>query len=56
MNYAETRTALQAKRAEIATIREQMRAIQAQIEPQEVRDFELSGWAGPVRLSQLFGD
>jgi predicted dithiol-disulfide oxidoreductase (DUF899 family) len=56
MNYADTRAALTAKRAEIAAIRTQMREIQAQVEPQVVRNYELGGWDGPVRLSQLFGD
>lgn len=56
MNYVETKTALDAKRAQIAGIRDEMRALQAQGEPQVVEDYELSGWHGPVRLSALFGD
>lgn len=56
MNYAETKSALEAKRAQIAGIRDEMRALQAQGEPQVVEDYEFSGWGGPVRLSELFGD
>jgi predicted dithiol-disulfide oxidoreductase (DUF899 family) len=56
MTYAETIAALDAKRAEIAAIQKQMRAIQAKVEPQPVQDYLLEGWDGPVRLSELFGD
>lgn len=56
MNYAETRAALEAKRAEIAGIRTEMRALQAAAHPQDVADYVFSGWEGPVRLSELFGD
>ena len=56
MTYAETKAALDEKRAEIGRIRQEMRLLQAAAEPQEVRDYELSGWDGPVHLSQLFGD
>lgn len=56
MNYVETKSALEAKRAQIAGIREEMRALQAEVEPQAVEDYELAGWDGPVRLSQLFAD
>jgi predicted dithiol-disulfide oxidoreductase (DUF899 family) len=56
MNYAETKAALEAKRENIASIRKEMRALQAIVEPRPVQDYELSGWNGPVRLSQLFGD
>jgi predicted dithiol-disulfide oxidoreductase (DUF899 family) len=56
MNYAETKAALEAKRAQIAGIREEMRSLQKSVEPAPVKDYALSGWDGPVRLSQLFGD
>lgn len=56
MNYAETRAALEAKRAEIAGIRTEMRALQAAAQPQDVTDYVFSGREGPVRLSELFGD
>jgi predicted dithiol-disulfide oxidoreductase (DUF899 family) len=55
MTYAETMTALNAKRAEIAAIQTEMRALQAKVEPQVVDDYVLDGWDGPVRLSELFG-
>jgi predicted dithiol-disulfide oxidoreductase (DUF899 family) len=54
MNYADTKAALEAKRAEIAAIRNEMREIQGGVEPQAIADYELAGWDGPVRLSQLF--
>ncbi|MCC7268112.1 MAG: DUF899 family protein [Caulobacteraceae bacterium] len=56
MNYAETKTALEAKRAQIGALRQEMRALQAKVEPQPVADYEFAGWDGPVRLSQLFGE
>ena len=56
MNYVETKSALEAKRAQISSIRDEMRALQAEVEPQAVDDYELSGWNGRVRISQLFGD
>ena len=54
MSYADTMTQLGAKRAEIARIRGEMRALQAAVEPQPVEDYVLAGWDGPVRLSELF--
>jgi predicted dithiol-disulfide oxidoreductase (DUF899 family) len=56
MTYADTMAALNAKRAEIAAIQKEMRAIQAGVEPEVVADHVLDGWDGPVRLSDLFGD
>jgi len=56
MTYADTMSALRTKRQEIETMREEMRALQAAIEPQAVADYEFAGWDGPVRLSELFGD
>jgi predicted dithiol-disulfide oxidoreductase (DUF899 family) len=56
MTYADTKAALDAKRQQISNLRSEMRALQAAVEPQAVADYELSGWDGPVRLSQLFGD
>ncbi len=56
MNYADTKSALNAKRLQIAGIREEMRALQAAVEPETLPDYELAGWNGPVRLSDLFGD
>jgi predicted dithiol-disulfide oxidoreductase (DUF899 family) len=56
MTYADTMSALNAKRAEIAAIQKEMRAIQAGVEPEVVADHVLDGWDGSVRLSDLFGD
>ena len=56
MTYAETMATLDTKREEIAVLRREMRALQAKVEPQVVRDYVLDGWDGPVRLSELFGD
>jgi len=56
MNYAQTKSALEAKRRQISALRDEMRALQLAVEPQEIADYELTGWNGPVRLSQLFGD
>ncbi len=56
MSYAETKTAMDAKRREIAALQGEMRALQAAVEPEVVTDYELMGWDGPVRLSELFGD
>ncbi|MGH6956755.1 MAG: DUF899 family protein, partial [Caulobacteraceae bacterium] len=51
---AETRTQLQEKRKQIETLQTEMRGIQAEVEPEAVRDYVLTGWDGPVRLSELF--
>jgi predicted dithiol-disulfide oxidoreductase (DUF899 family) len=56
MTYAETMTAMKSKRAEIAALQGEMRAMQAKAPRQEVQDYVLAGWNGPVRLSELFGD
>jgi predicted dithiol-disulfide oxidoreductase (DUF899 family) len=56
MSYADTMAALNAKRAQIAALRDDMRKLQAAVEPQRVEDYVLAGWNGPVRLSALFGD
>ena len=55
MNYQDTAAKVAAYRGEIADIRRRMRAAQASVEPEPVRDYEFVGPAGPVRLSQLFG-
>ncbi|HEX3920373.1 MAG TPA: DUF899 family protein [Caulobacteraceae bacterium] len=56
MPYADTIAALKTKRREIDVLRAEMRELQGAIEPVPVADYELTGWDGPVRLSQLFGD
>lgn len=56
MNYADTKAALNEKRHQVEALQAEMRAIQGQVEPEEVQDYILDGWEGPVRLSDLFGD
>lgn len=56
MRYRETSEKLAAYRHEIGALRDKMRALQADIEPEEVADYVFAGPEGPVRLSQLFGD
>jgi predicted dithiol-disulfide oxidoreductase (DUF899 family) len=56
MSYAETMSAIDAKRREIGALREEMRALQAAVEPEPVADYTFDGWNGPVRLADLFGD
>src|SRR5215469_16844687 len=56
MPYRETTAKLAGYRREIGTLRERMRVLQAEIEPEEVADYTFVGADGPVRLSQLFGD
>jgi predicted dithiol-disulfide oxidoreductase (DUF899 family) len=56
MKYAEVNGKLTDYRRQIAAIREKMRETLATVEPQQVQDYELVNAAGPVRLSELFGD
>lgn len=55
MQYRTASEKLAAYRSEIAAVRAKMRALQATVEPEEVRDYEFSTLAAPVRLSALFG-
>jgi len=56
MTYADTMAAMKSKRAQITALQGEMRALQAKAPRQEVQDYVLAGWNGPVRLSELFGD
>ena len=56
MSYAETMSAMAAKRQEITALRKELRDMQAAVEPQAVTDYEFAGRDGPVKLSALFGD
>ena len=56
MNYTDVSGKLADYRRQIAAIREKMRDTLANVEPQEVKDYEFATLDGPVRLSQLFGD
>ncbi len=55
MTYRTTSEKLAAYRKEITGLREKMRALQATIEPEAVKDYEFATPKGPVRLSALFG-
>ena len=54
MRYHETTQRLAGYRLEIAALRDKMRALQAEIEPEEVADYSFAAAEGPVRLSALF--
>jgi len=55
MPYRETAEKLAAFRREIAALREKMRAVQKDAEPEQVEDYRFATTDGPVRLSALFG-
>ena len=55
MKYSEATQRLAEFRNQIASVRGEMRVVQAAIEPQEVSDYLFSTTAGEVRLSGLFG-
>lgn len=56
MKYADATARLAEYRRQIAAVREKMRSLQEDTEPEEVSDYEFHTAAGPLRLSQLFGD
>ena len=56
MSYRETSQRLAQYRTEIAGLRQKMRDLQQEIEPEEVRDYAFGTSTGEVKLSQLFGD
>jgi predicted dithiol-disulfide oxidoreductase (DUF899 family) len=56
MKYAAATQKLTAFRQQIADIRKQMRTVQAEVEPQEVADYEFRLPDGIVTLTELFGD
>jgi predicted dithiol-disulfide oxidoreductase (DUF899 family) len=56
MTYTDVMKTLEAKREEIIALQGELRALQATVEPQEVQNYVLQGWEGPVRLSDLFGE
>jgi predicted dithiol-disulfide oxidoreductase (DUF899 family) len=56
MTYADVMATLEAKREKIIALHSELRALQATVEPQLVENYQLQGWDGPVRLSELFGD
>jgi predicted dithiol-disulfide oxidoreductase (DUF899 family) len=56
MAYPDTMRKLGEYRERIAALRAEMRTLQAEVDPEEVEDYEFSTVDGPVRLSALFGD
>ena len=56
MKYAAATQKLTAFRQQIADIRQQMRKVQAEVEPQEVANYEFRVPDGIVTLTELFGD
>jgi predicted dithiol-disulfide oxidoreductase (DUF899 family) len=55
MKYKPATEKMAAYRQQIAEIRQQIRKVQAEIEPQEVADYEFQTLEGQVSLSELFG-
>src|SRR5437764_13754977 len=56
MPYREVTEKLAAYRREIAALRDKMRVLQKEAEPEEVEDYRFATTDGPVHLSELFGD
>ena len=56
MTYAETRTAVREKRAQIEALHQELRTLQANVEPEPVADWRFETPFGEVTLAQLFGD
>lgn len=56
MRYQEASERLAAYRREMGTLRDKMRALQKEAEPQEVENYRFASADGPVRLSDLFGN
>jgi predicted dithiol-disulfide oxidoreductase (DUF899 family) len=55
MNYSAGMGKIAGYRKEIADLRQKMRAVQAEMEPQVVQDYVFSTLDGPRKLSELFG-
>ena len=55
MLYREVSEKLATYRRDMAALREKMRALQNEAEPQEVENYRFAAADGPVRLSELFG-
>ena len=55
MPYRETAKKLAGYRREIAALRDKMRALQSEAEPEQVEDYPFATIDGEVRLSELFG-
>jgi len=55
MKYSDASARLNDFRRQIADVRAKMRATLAEVEPQEVSDYEFATMDGPIHLSNLFG-
>ena len=55
MTYRETAERLAVWRGQITELRGKMRAAQAAVEPEPMRDYDFASCEGPKRLSRLFG-
>lgn len=56
MTYETTRDAMNAKRMQMLALRGEIKALQAEIEPQPVDDYVFETTDGETRLSAMFGD
>jgi predicted dithiol-disulfide oxidoreductase (DUF899 family) len=56
MEYAQAKQQLDGYRGRIEALRKEMQQVRAQVEPEPVQDYEFQTLAGPVMLSELFGD
>ena len=56
MSYAEQVQELNQFRLQIGEMRNKLREMQAQIEPEPVNDYQFADSGGPVKLSELFGE
>ena len=56
MNYSQTSERLSEYRRQIQTLRQEMRQVQAEVEPEPVEDYRFRTPDGEVTLSALFGD
>lgn len=56
MRYQEASEKLSGYRRQINELREKMRSVQQDVEPEPVKDYEFAAAGGKRRLSELFGD
>ena len=56
MKYTDSKSKIDGYRGQIKKLREEMRKVQAEAEPQAVENYQLADTSGPVRLLDLFGD
>ncbi len=56
MSYQETMSQINERRKQMMNLRDEMRALQSEIEPEIVSDYTFTTTTGEVQLSALFGD